>query len=419
MQYDAKRALPRHATLNYGKEDAMKKRELFLLTALIAVCFCVRSPLSPVGPLVDQIRDTLQLSAGAAGLITTIPLLLFGLTALFAGDLQARIPARILIPSCLLLSCIGLLLRSYAGVIGLFAGTALVGMSVGVIGVSLPVLVRTGFPSHIGLVTSLYTMSMALLSALASGLAVPFSNALGGWQNGLAVFALLPVLAAVLWRMATKKQPVGVTAGQRGSLRKIVSVRRNRALALFMALQSSLFYCALAWLPSLLIDHGFDARTAGLMAFLMQLVSLATNFLMPLLLQRFPSKRRLSALLCPLCYLAGLLLLLPAEPSVLRNVSGAVLLGLGSGCCFSFAMAMIALGSRDDAETAGLSAFTQSAGYLLSAPAPALLGLLLDVAEGFALPVCALLLLCLPLGVCGVLAAAPQAPSSLPMGAKE
>lgn len=385
------------------------KKQIALITGLVLVCFCMRSPMGPVGPLTSQIKTSLGLSAGFAGLLTTIPLLLFGAVAPFAGKLLHKIDGRALVPACLGLSCSGMLLRSYAGVGGLLIGTGLIGLGIGILNVAIPVWIRLNFPQKIGVVMGVYTTSMTLLSALSAGFAVPFSGALDGWGNALAAFAALPVIAAPAWLFAARHGAAPNAQGRSASLREAAKGVTNLCIALFMAFQSALFFCAMAWLPSVLIERGAAKADAGLLVLLMQLVSLITNFLMPILMQRFPNRRGRLALLCGVTYAAGFLILLqPAVPAWARVLS-VVLLGLASGLCLSFALTMIAVRGRDQRETAGISAYAQCVGYLVAAPAPALLGSLYDATGSFLLPVIALVVLCVPLVLSGVGATADRA----------
>ncbi len=387
------------------KLQTKDKKEIALIAGLVLVCFCMRSPMGPVGPLTAQIKASLGLSAGFAGLLTTIPLLLFGVVAPFAGKLLNRIDGKVLVPVCLGLSFSGILLRSYAGVVGLLAGTGLIGLGIGILNVAIPVFVRLNFPQKIGVVMGVYTTSMTLLSALSAGFGIPLSGALGGWGNALAAFAVLPAVAAPAWLLAAQRSPVPDRKGRSASLREAAKDVTNLCVALFMAFQSALFFCMMAWLPSVLLERGAAKADAGLLVLLMQLVSLITNFLMPVLMQRFPRRRSRLALLCGVTYAAGFALLLrPSVPGWERILS-VVLLGLASGLCLSFALTLIALRGRDQRETAGISAYAQCVGYLLAAPAPALLGSLYDATGSFSLPVAALIVLCVPTALAGVGAA--------------
>ncbi len=378
------------------------KKGIALLTGLVLVCFSMRSPMSPVGPLVSQIKTSLNLSAGFAGLLTTIPLLLFGVVSPFAGKLLNKFSDKALVPACLGLSFAGILMRSYLGIAGLLLGTGMIGLGIGILNVTIPVFIRGNFQEKIGVVMGVYSMSMVLLSALSSGFCVPLSDAMGGWGNALSAFAVFPVLAIPAWLLAARQGFAKRQQAQSVSLREIAKSKVNWYIALFMAFQSAVFFCLLAWLPSALLERGAAKADTGFLMLLMQLVSLSTNFLMPVLMQKFPQKKSLLALLCGVIYAAGFLVLLQAATLLWARVLGVILLGLASGLSFSFALTLITMKGNDQKETAGISAFSHCIGYLLAAPAPALLGSLYDASGSFFLPMLALILVCVPMVLSGI-----------------
>lgn len=372
-----------------------------MLPGLVLVCFCMRSPMSPIGPLVSQIKSSLGLSASFAGLLTTIPMLIFAIVSPAAGKLLGKISERALVPICLSLAFFGILIRSYLGVLGLIVGTALLGLGIGVLNVLIPVFIRTNFPQKIGIVMGAYTTSMTLLSALSAGFCVMLSAALSGWNNALAVFAIFPVLALPVWLIESKYSCTERMHTEKMSLKETAKQGKNWYAALFMALQSALFFCMIAWLPSMMIERGADASNIGYLILLMQLTSLITNFLMPILMQRFPTKRGLLAVFCGIVYAAGFTMLLCGSLPAWLRVCSVILLGLGSGLSLGFALTLITILGKTQQETAGLSAFAQGAGYLFAAPAPVLLGAVYDYSGGFYLPTIILLIMCVPLAIVG------------------
>lgn len=357
--------------------------------------------MSPVGPLVSQIKSSLALSAGFAGLLTTIPMLIFAVAAPVAGKLLSRINDRVLVSVCLFLILAGILTRSYLGVAGLIIGTVLLGLGIGILNVLIPVFIRANFPQKIGIVMGTYTTSMTLLSALSAGFCVTLSMALSGWSNALAAFAVFPILALPAWLVASKQGFSERKRSESASLKETAKSGRNWGAALFMALQSALFFCMIAWLPSMMVERGASASDTGYLILIMQLASLITNFLMPIFMQRFKAKRTLLAMLCGIVYAAGFSVLLFGSLPAWARVSSVILLGLGSGLSLGFALTLITILGKTQRETAGLSAFTQGVGYLLAAPMPVLLGTIYDYTGNFFVPALVLLLICVPMIIAG------------------
>lgn len=159
----------------------------------------LRPPLTAVGPLLETIRSSLGLSSAAAGLLPTLPLLIFAGVSPFAG-LGDLFGIERMLAGCLALVAAGVALRSEGSVAALFGGTVIFAIGIGVANVLAPSVIKRDFPSHVGRMTAAYVMVMALTGAIATGLAVPFSVHLaGGWRSSLAIWAALPALALVCW----------------------------------------------------------------------------------------------------------------------------------------------------------------------------------------------------------------------------
>ena len=182
---------------------------------LMLVCFCMRSPMSTVGPLVAQMKETLHLSSSFSGMLTTIPLFIFGLTALVSGRFLHKLQVRtwFLLDTALILA--GILGRSYLGVPGLLAGTACLGLGIGILNVLTPVWIRQDWAAHLGPVMGAYSASMNAMSGVAAGTAVILSALLGGWQNAMALFALFPAAAILFWAPSREaRHPLAVKTAE-------------------------------------------------------------------------------------------------------------------------------------------------------------------------------------------------------------
>src|SRR6185295_17407265 len=97
-------------------------RAASFLIALLLIAANLRPSLTTVGPLLKTIQDELSLSATAAGLLSSLPLLAFGACAPLARLARQHGPERILLAGLLALIA-GTLLRSEGSTTALFAGT--------------------------------------------------------------------------------------------------------------------------------------------------------------------------------------------------------------------------------------------------------------------------------------------------------
>ncbi len=136
-----------------------------------------------VSPLIGQIRADTGVSNGVAGLLTTLPLLAFGLLSPVAPRLARRFGMERTVLASLLLLAAGILLRSAGAVATLFLGTGVLGAAIVVGNVLLPGLVKREFPERAGLMTSVYTTALGISAALAAGVSVPVAQLTGiGWR---------------------------------------------------------------------------------------------------------------------------------------------------------------------------------------------------------------------------------------------
>lgn len=354
-------------------------RPWLLLLGLVLVALNLRPALSSLAPLLNMVREHTGLSAAAAGLLTTLPVLCLGLFAPLAPRLARRLGAERAVLVILLLLAAGIILRSLFPVAGLFLGSLVAGASIGIIGVLLPGIVKRDFPHIAGIMTGVYTMALCLGAALAAGASVPLAELFGdAWQPALAAWALPAVLAALVWLPQTRQaQHAHRQAFQvRGLWRDPLAWQ----VTLYMGLQSSLAYIVFGWLPSILIDRGLSPTAAGLMMSGSVMVQLLSALGAPWLGTR-GRDQRLVVFLVLVLTLAGLLGLLYAPGGSLWL--WAVVLGLGQGGTFSIGLALIVLRSPDAHVASHLSGMAQGVGYTLAALGPFLVGLVHDLSDGW------------------------------------
>ncbi|WP_028695191.1 CynX/NimT family MFS transporter [Pseudomonas cremoricolorata] len=359
---------------------APTQRSWLLLLGLVLVALNLRPALSSMAPLLGEVSRSLGLSASAAGLLTTLPVLCLGLFAPLAPRLARRFGAERVVLGILLTLALGIVLRSLLGVAGLFAGSLLAGASIGVIGVLLPGIVKRDFPRHAGILMGVYTMALCLGAALAAGATVPVSRFFDdSWAIGLGVWMLPALLAMVFWAPQARHGHGAhkVAYRVRGLWRDPLAWQ----VTLYMGLQSSLAYIVFGWLPSILIGRGLTPTQAGLVLSGSVIVQLLSSLGAPWLATR-GKDQRLTIGLVMLATLAGLFGCLYAPLSGLWG--WAVLLGLGQGGTFALALTLIVLRSKDAHVASNLSSMAQGVGYTLASMGPFAVGLVHDLTDGWA-----------------------------------
>ncbi len=367
------------------------------LAGVVLIALAMRAPVSCVGPLVSFLKSDLGLDPAAAGLLTTIPLVVFSLMSPAAGRLVSVLGGKRFVTACLLLIAAASLLRSYLGPAGLFLGTALLGAAIGGLNVALPSLIRGRCGARLGLAMGLYSTSLALSSALASGFSLPVSGLAGGWQNGMALFSAPAVAAAALWRAAAGSPDTARQRRAKTSMRGL-PYKKLLPLPLFMGLQSFLFFSMVMWFTSVLVSRGMPAAQASLLLLAVQVIGIFPNFLYPMAVVRSARRGRLAAL-SALAYLLGFLLLIVRHEAAL--LPAVLLLGIGNGTSISAALTLITLRGKDREQTARISAFTQTLGYAIGAPGPMLVGAVNGMTGGWTVPLLILAAVAALMGAAG------------------
>src|ERR671921_2212664 len=380
-------------------------RNLLLVLGIVLLAANLRPALTGVAPLIGQIRADTGMSNGVAGLLTTLPLLAFGLLSPIAPRVARMFGMeRVLLVSLLVLAA-GILLRWAGAVAALFWVPGALGAATAVPTVLLPSLVKREFPGHAGLMTSVYSTSLGISAAFAAGVSVPLTQLAGiGWRGALAVWAIPALLAGVAWlsQLGRSDHPEDPDARSPPGVRDLWRSPLAWQVTLFMGLQSLAYYVTLTWLPEILQAEGMSAARAGWMLGLSQAVAIVTMFLTPMIAGRRPSQRGVVVVAVGMSGV-GAWGLLVAGSTV--STLWVVLLGLGQGAAFSLALTFFALRAPDPGHAAALSGMAQSVGYLLAAGGPFLFGLLRDVTGAWKVPLALLLTITMCLLIAGIGAA--------------
>ena len=350
-----------------------------LLVAVILAGVNFRTVFASLPPLLHDVRADLGLSAGVAGLLTTGPVVCFGVFALLAPELGRRVAIERLVVAMIALTAVATALRGVGGVAGLFAGTVVAGIAIAIGQALVPILVRVRLPGRTGVLTGAFSMAISAGAAIAAGSTVPLEHALGGWRGALAVYAIPTACAAAVWAAP------GAQAGTR--LERVPRQRLHRvpgswSLAGFFALQSMGFYSCLTWLPTILQAHGYSESAAGALLALSNAVQFAPAFLVPVLAGR---RRTQTALFLTVCTGAAVSLL-----GLLAWPGGAPLwmttLGLAQGGSLGLALILPVLRGATGPAVAALTSMTLGVGYAVAALGPFIAGLAHDLTGGWTVP---------------------------------
>ncbi|MET8732426.1 MFS transporter [Streptomyces parvus] len=380
-----------------------------IAVGLVLAALNLRPAITSLGALLEEVREGLHMSGSVAGVLTSVPPLCFAVFGVMAPRLARRFGAGAVVCAGMAAIAVGLVVRPYIGsTAGFLAASALALMGIAVSNILMPVIVKRWFPDRVGTMTGLYSMALALGTALAAALTVPVTGALGGnWQTGLVVWAVLAAVAVLPWivlvrdRTPAPGQPAPVAANvTEAPALKITRSRTAWGLACFFGLQATAAYITMGWMPQIFRDAGVSAGTAGLLLAVTMAMGVPLAFVIPRVASRLKNQGPIVVVL-GLCGLIGYsgLYLAPAAGAW----AWALLLGVAN-CAFPLALTMIGMRARSGAGVVRLSAFAQSTGYLLSIPGPLLVGVLYQHSGGWGLPIALMAGLMIPQMVAGILA---------------
>ncbi|MBY3552527.1 MFS transporter [Modestobacter lapidis] len=370
-----------------------------LLAGVLLVALNLRGPLVAVAPVVDAIGRDLALSAGTVGLLTSIPVLCFGLAAPFASLLIARTGVHRAVLVSLGGVLLGSLLRSTGSPATAIAGTVVLGLGITVGNVVVPVVIGRDFPTATNVVMAAYTAALNLGSAFTTSLTAPLAE-VAGWQVALASWGLLTVVAAGVWTAALRRQvaraaaratdhppavpPVPEPAPTRPLWRNPVAW----GLMLAFAGQAFSYYGLTAWLPSLLADEqGLSRAAAGVSSSLFQLLAIVGAFAVPALVAWWG--RPALVLLAITAAWATLPLGLLVAPSLWAL--WCCLAGAAQGGGITVIFIAVVRRSRGLTENRRMSAMVQGGGYTVAATGPLVIGAVHDASGGWTLPLLVIL----------------------------
>ncbi|WP_445666402.1 CynX/NimT family MFS transporter [Fodinibius sp. AD559] len=388
-------------------EQNSRLKNILLISGIVLIALNLRPALAGVGPLISTIREATGLSNAMLGLLTTLPLLAFGVLSTLTPLFTKRLGIEGTLALAMALLTGGILLRVVPANWALFAGTLLLGIAIAFGNVLLPSLVKRDFPNHTGIMTSVYSSMLGLGAAIAAGVSVPLAHDLGwGWRWSLGSWAALSILAFIIWLPQLKD--LTVPKQERNFLTSMKALGNSLVawqVALFMGLQSLAFYVVLAWLPEILQDRGLSASNAGWMLSLSQGMGVVGTLLIPIWAEKINDQRKLvwALMIAEAISLIGLMF-----PDPFLVVLWASIIGLTLGGSFGLALLFIVLRSSNSETATELSGMAQSIGYLLAAIGPTLFGAMHDFTGAWFIPLLFLLLIVGAKLIFGLGAARPQ-----------
>ncbi|UNG02298.1 MFS transporter [Bacillus altitudinis] len=360
-------------------------KKVFYLAALFLAALNLRPIITSVASMMSMIQSDLGVSALTASLLTTLPVLCMGVFAPVATKLSRRFGLERTLFFSIFLITIATGLRGTSQTVTILLMTAFAGgVGISFAGPLLSSFIKKYFPKSPGIV-SVYSISMTVGAALASGLTIPiYLRSEHNLPLALACWAVLGVIALILWLGLARKNQQADHADV--PLRLPLRNKKAIQFTLFFGFMSSMFYSLTAWISPIALNFGNSPQYAAMLLTIFTLIQIPVALLVPAIVNRL-GKPKLFLILCSLSELIGLLFLLLPMP-ILPAV---IFLGIGAGGLFPLALMLPIIETRTPEEAGTWSAMSQMGGYIMGGFGPFLIGLIFDISGHFQAAIVAML----------------------------
>jgi CP family cyanate transporter-like MFS transporter len=352
-----------------------------------------------IPPLLYTILHDLEISHSAGGFLYAVPIMMIGILSFPLGIASDRIGSdRAIVLGALIVVIASFLRALTSGYVDLLIVTAVFGGGIALFFPNLSKTVHEHFPRHlIGRATGVYTAAIPLGSGLGIALTKHLLVQTGGWRHAVALWSgiTLPIILVCLVllhrlgrtfpgpgaqpRAAGPAPPGGGAQGpaQRGLYRKLL-FSPLMICGVLLALLNYIFFTTIGWLPTYLVERGWDPVPAGTVTSLITFVEVPCILLVPFVAHR--TGRTRSIFVANFLVIALSLLAVSLEPSL--SWAAAPVLGLTFGGTFVLLLAFPAQFSAQENVGRAAGAIL-SIGYIGALLGPFSSGYLRDVMGSF------------------------------------
>jgi CP family cyanate transporter-like MFS transporter len=237
-------------------------REFWVAVSLLWLAgIGLRLTVLAVPPVISLIQSDLHLSGTEIGILSGLPIVLFGIAALPGSLLIARFGALATLVAGLAIAGVASALRgAMLHTLALYAATIVMGAAIAIMQPALPPLVRQWLPNRVSFGTALYTNGLLVGETLAVMLMIPIVLPLahGSWRLALAIWGVPLIVIALLaafFAPAGKDAPAGGTQDAASGWPDW-SNRLIWQIGFIFGSINSVYFCSNAFLPGYLTGAG-------------------------------------------------------------------------------------------------------------------------------------------------------------------
>lgn len=369
-----------------------------VLIAIVLLSANMRSPFVALGSIAPVVQDALNISEWHIGWLGSVPMIMFALGALLSPSIAKRFGIENTLIMALIVLTFGLILRTvWVSWSGFLTGTLLLSFAIGFANTLAAPVIKQRTPNNIPLITGLFSLTMAVMAGIAAAVVYPMTERVG-WQWALGSWAILGIAAIIAWVIlrlklgSSHKLPSSMDASS-SEIADEISVWRSPLawqIAIFMGLQSLLFYVVASFMPSIWISKGLSQVEGGNMGSIFQLVAPATVIGITWFIRSGHSIQKI-AVISALLNVIGVFGMTYLSASLAWLWS--IFMGIGCAGIFTLMMILFSIRSYTPIQASKLSGMAQTIAYLVAFTGPFGAGWLHEQTHGWDTPLMFILIL--------------------------
>ena len=362
---------------------------------MILLATNMRAPIVALGAIAPVVKEALNISEIQIGWLGAVPMLGFALGALISPAIGKRLGLENTLIAMIALLTTGMILRTVIPTwTGFLIGTLLLTLAIGFANTLAAPVIKQRTPQHIPLITGLFSLTMTVTAGIVSGIVLPLSEQVG-WQWALGGWTILGIFALLIWlflrvRLGSSNHQLVISTDSDTSDISMWRTTFAWQIAIFMGLQSLLFYTVASFLPSILVSKGLSAVSAGQMGSVFQFMAPISILSLTWLINRGRPIQALAVFAAVLNVIGVLgISYLSTELAWLWSA----MMGIGCSAIFTLSMMLFSLRTYTTNQSSELSGMAQAVGYLIAFFGPLGTGWLHESTDSWSMPLFIMLIL--------------------------